>query len=122
MGKKERAQPKNFWPKKENLGKNCELWNPEKGCMFVKAEMRGRRSCEGIIDNVCLYLKGKTQPPTGFTQEQLKELKTRIPGVDWDPFDIPPGETGLEEILIQIPKKEIPQRRTVFSLKLVPSV
>lgn len=66
--------------------------------MAKKEEMRGRRSCEGSIDNVCLYLKDRTQPPSGFTGEQLQELKTRIPRVEWGQWDIPPGETGIEEI------------------------
>lgn len=27
------------------------------GCFFPKFEMEGRTSCEGMIDDVCLFLK-----------------------------------------------------------------
>ena len=49
-----------FYPSEENLGKNCQFWNlfgRFHGCNFPKAEMEGRTSCEGLIDDICLYLK-----------------------------------------------------------------
>ena len=89
-------------PTEENLGKDCEFWfgigNYEGkhrlgglaiGCGFPKAEMAGRLSCEGIIDDVCLYLK-IGRPPKSLTEEQIDALRYRIPGTD--NRDIPPGD------------------------------
>jgi len=78
-----------FYPEEANLGKNCLFWNIEEGCTFPKKEMEGRRSCDGIIDDVCLYLKNR-RPPKSLTPEQLLELRTRIPN---SPLDIPPGDS-----------------------------
>ncbi len=81
-----------FYPSEENLGKNCIFWNIEEGCIFPKKEMEGRRSCEGIVDDVCLFLKNGRRPKS-LTSEQLLELKTRVPGIS--PLSIPPGDTQL---------------------------
>lgn len=54
-----------FYPTEENLGENCQFWDFHgrfTGCNFPKAEMEGRTSCEGIIDNVCLFLKNGRDP------------------------------------------------------------
>lgn len=80
-----------FPPREENLGKNCRFWNPENGCRFPKTEMGGRKSCEGIVDDVCLYFKDR-KPPKSLTTEELLELKFRGPGMS--PLDIPQG--GIE--------------------------
>lgn len=88
------------YPAAENLGKNCEFWqgvdlDADKhlgvlavGCFFPKAEMEGRLSCEGIIDDVCLFLKTGRQPRS-LTAEQMDEIRHRIPL--GDNRDIPPG-------------------------------
>lgn len=93
---------KKFYPSVENLGKNCEFWQGVDiegkrtmgrlaiGCQFPKAEMEGRLSCEGIIDDVCLYLKNGRRPRS-LTEEQIFEIKTRIPGTN--NRDLPPGNT-----------------------------
>jgi len=73
------------------LGKIVFFWKIEEGCTFPKKEMEGRRNCEGIVDDVCLYLKDR-RIPKSLTPEQLLELKTRIPN---SPLDIPPGDTQL---------------------------
>ena len=87
-----KSEREDFWPTEENLGKNCRFWNMQKGCTFPKKEMEGRRSCEGIIDDVCLFLKDRRLPKS-LTSEQLLELRLRIPGRS--PLDIPPGDTRV---------------------------
>ena len=81
-----------FYPDEENIGKNCLFWSIQEGCTFPKIEMGGRRSCEGIVDDVCLFLKNGKRPKS-LTSEQLSELKFRVPGTS--PLDIPPGDTQL---------------------------
>jgi hypothetical protein len=90
-----------FYPTEKDLGKDCIFWQSidtesEKhvgvvavGCFFPKAEMEGRLSCEGIIDDVCLYLKDG-RIPKSLTEEQLSELQRRIPITD--NREIPPGD------------------------------
>lgn len=90
MRKREREE---FWPNEENIGKNCRFWSIEEGCAFSKREMEGRRSCEGIIDDVCLYLKDKRRLPKSLTPEQLVELKFRVPNTS--PLSIPPGDIQI---------------------------
>lgn len=80
-----------FWPIEKNLGKNCRFWSQEFGCIFPKKEMEGRRSCEGVVDDVCLYLKNRIIPKS-LTDEQRLELRTRVPN---SPLDIPPGDTQV---------------------------
>lgn len=83
----------NFYPQTQNLGKSCMYWNLRGrlvGCNFPKAEMEGRTSCEGIIDEVCLYLKDRGPLPTGLSKKQIRELKTRIPDPGQKPY-IPPA-------------------------------
>ena len=81
---------KRFYPTELNLGENCQYWDNTLGCYYPKAEMEGRRSCEGIIDDVCLYLKDKRMPKS-LTEEQIIWLKTRIPHFQQN-IDIPPGD------------------------------
>lgn len=91
-----------YEPKEENLGKDCEFWfgigNDEGkhklgglaiGCAFPKADMAGRLSCEGIIDDVCLYLK-IGRHPSSLTKEQIDTLRHRVPNAS--NRDIPPGD------------------------------
>lgn len=91
----------NAYPSEGNLGKNCEFWQgvdlePDKhmgvlavGCFFPKAEMEGRLSCEGVIDDVCLLLKDGRQPKS-LTDDQIAEIRHRIPF--GDNRDLPPGD------------------------------
>ena len=89
------------YPSEENLGHNCLFWQgveitPSRklgtvavGCFFPKAEMEGRLSCEGMIDDVCLFLKNGRKPHS-LTPEQIMEIRTRIPL--GDNRDLPPGD------------------------------
>lgn len=89
------SETEKFYPSKENLGKECRFWDLKgrsAGCNFPKAEMEGRTSCEGLIDDVCLYLKDRRRPKS-LTEEQIKELKIRIPSFDEKTY-IPPGQTS----------------------------
>lgn len=82
-----------FYPDEANLGKNCRFWNigsTAMACAFPKAEMEGRRSCEGVIDDVCLYLKNGRRPKS-LTEEQIREIKTRAPD-SADKSYLPPGD------------------------------
>ena len=88
MEKRERGY---FWPTEKTIGKNCRFWSQEFGCIFPKKEMEGRRSCEGIVDDVCLFLKNGRRPKS-LTPEQLLELRTRVPN---SPLNIPPGDTQV---------------------------
>lgn len=90
-----------FYPSEENLGKDCRFWqglesgDKQKlahiaiGCTFPKQEMEGRLSCEGIIDDVCLYLKNGRRAAS-LTKEQVDEIRRRIP--DGNNRDLPPGD------------------------------
>lgn len=86
------AEARKSYPLETTLGEECMYWRLEDsvGCHFPKAQMVGRVSCEGIIDDVCLYLKDGRQPAS-LSPQQLVELKTRIPGTQ--NRDIPPGNT-----------------------------
>ena len=88
-----------FYPSEENLGKDCQFWRIRGNehrlahaaidCAFPKYEMEGRLSCEGIIDDVCLYLKDG-QRPSSLTQDQLDEIRRRAPyGSN---RNLPPGD------------------------------
>lgn len=79
-----------LYPCEENLGKNCKFWSLDigsTGCNFPKAELIGRLSCEGIIDDVCLCLKDGIRPER-MTDKQMVELRTRT---SLDNTSIPPG-------------------------------
>lgn len=78
------------YPKEENLGSNCLFWGlGSLACSFPKAEMKGRRSCEGIIDDVCLFLKDGRKP-SSLTDAEIAEIKTRAPDL-YDKSYLPPG-------------------------------
>ena len=95
--------PERFYPVEKNMGKECGFWqslegNAEQrlafvalGCIFPKAEMEGRVSCEGIIDDVCLYLK-EGRMPKSMSEEQLNKIRYRIP--NGSNRDLPPGDTS----------------------------
>jgi hypothetical protein len=83
-----------FYPAERNLGRDCEFWavgGVAVGCCFPKAEMSGRTSCEGVIDDVCLFLKNGRHPDS-LTEQQIIELKTRMPDLE-NKLYIPPGGT-----------------------------
>ncbi|EKD64755.1 MAG: hypothetical protein ACD_50C00309G0006 [uncultured bacterium] len=80
-----------FSPREENLGRNCRFWSQESGCRFPKTEMLGRYSCEGVVDDVCLYLVSR-RIPSSLTPNQLEELRRRLPN---EPLDIPPGDIDI---------------------------
>jgi hypothetical protein len=82
------SETEKFFPTEQSLGKPCQYWLPLKGCNYPKLEMQGRRSCEGIVDDVCLFLRiGRT--PKSISSEQMVYLRTRRPGNN---LDIPPGD------------------------------
>jgi hypothetical protein len=80
-------------PSEENLGRECKFWalGGLAVCYYPKAEMHGRTSCEGIIDDVCLFLKDGRKPAS-LSEEQITELATRAPSLDTKAY-IPPGDT-----------------------------
>lgn len=80
-----------YYPSEENLGKDCTFWclgGLAAGCSFPKFGLEGRRSCEGIIDDICLYIKDG-RIPSSMTAEQRSALRTTLP----NPDNLPPGET-----------------------------
>ena len=78
------------YPKEANLGKDCLYWDVDAGCTFPKVEIQGRRSCEGVIDDVCLFIKDGRLPQS-LTEDQIAELRTRKPDLEGRP-NLPPGE------------------------------
>lgn len=82
-----------FYPTEANLGKNCRFWDLSgrfAGCNFPKVDMEGRTSCEGAIDEVCLYLKdGRLPKDHKIKVEDLKSLKLQPPNLGQKPH-IPP--------------------------------
>lgn len=88
------TEQQRFYPSEENLGRECRFWNsPQRrsfGCNFPKMQMEGRTSCEGIVDDVCLFLKNGRKPAS-LSEEQIRELKTRAPQFN-DKQYIPPGD------------------------------
>lgn len=89
------AESEKFYPSEENLGKTCLFWDlfgGFTGCNFPYVQMEGRVSCEGLIDDVCLFLKDGRRPKS-LTEEQIRELKIRIPSFE-EKLYIPPGETS----------------------------
>ena len=85
--------PEKYFPRAENLGQDCLYWaigGLASGCDYPKVELSGRRSCEGIVDDVCLYVKdGRT--PVSLTDGQIAEIKTSVPNSHYN--NLPPGGT-----------------------------
>lgn len=70
-----------FRPIEENLGKNCAFWAGRErgyGCFYPKVELSGRLSCEGIIDEVCLFRRSG-RPTSTLSEDQIREIKTQSP-------------------------------------------
>lgn len=83
-----------FFPQEQNLGRYCQFWNFKgrlKGCNYPKAEMEGRLSCEGVIDEMCLFLKDGRMPKS-VPKEVLTSLKTQSPSLGSKPY-IPASNT-----------------------------
>ncbi len=93
------VNPKEY-PSVNSLGKDCTFWKRDitytqseqqtTGCTYPKAELIGRTSCEGVIDDVCLYLLNGRKPKS-LTQEQIAKLKLNPASLTND-FLIPPGD------------------------------
>lgn len=78
-----------FYPNEQNLNKNCRSWDLNgrfAGCNYPKAEMEGRTSCEGLVDDMCLWLKDGRRSPN----IQVEGLKLQPPKLGQKPH-IPPG-------------------------------
>jgi hypothetical protein len=75
-------------PNLKNLGKDCLFW--QNGCQYPKIQMQGRTSCEGIVDDVCLYLLTGRHPKS-LTETQIKQLKLSPPSLGNKAY-IPPGD------------------------------
>lgn len=91
MGSKEKGEK--YYPSEENLGKSCMFWKLGgnfRGCNYPKVGLEGRMSCEGVIDDVCLF-KIRGRIPRGLSLEQIEQIKTQIPGIG-QALDLPPGE------------------------------
>lgn len=59
------------------------MWNLNgrfAGCNYPKAELEGRTSCEGIIDDMCLYSKDGRRSPN-ISEDQIRELKLNPPSL-----------------------------------------
>lgn len=85
-----------FYPTADNLGTNCSYWQLgglATACCFPKAELEGRRSCEGIIDDVCLFIKDGRETAS-LSEAQRLEIRTTIPNVD-SGKNLPPGDAPL---------------------------
>lgn len=65
-----------FYPNTENIGKDCMYWCYQEGCQYPKIELLGRRSCEGIIDDVCLFVNGSGPRPTELTENSANAIKS----------------------------------------------
>lgn len=70
-----------FYPREENLEKPCRFWSLDKpgfGCTFPKFELKDRVACEGIVDEVCLYIKDKRRP-SNICDDDLIAIKINPP-------------------------------------------
>ena len=83
------------YPLEENLGSSCRFWNLRGrfvGCNFPRANIKGRTSCEGMVDTMCVYLRiGKRIG--NISEEVLRQLKLNPP-TPGQKYDIPPGDFG----------------------------
>ena len=82
------------YPMEANLGRDCLYWSLGgfgTACCYPKAELEHRRGCEGIVDDVCLFVKDGRRP-SSLNQEQMDEIKNRAPDL-WDKSYLPPGNT-----------------------------
>lgn len=79
-----------YHPSEANIGEHCLYWKLggiATNCCYPKLELNGRSTCNGVIDDVCLYMKDG-RVPGDFSQLLLMGIKT-------GPHDsslLPPGE------------------------------
>lgn len=86
-------QREKFYPNEQNLGRNCNFWDLSgryAGCNYPKVGLEGRTSCEGTIDDVCLFIKDGRKPPS-LSEEQLRDIRFRPPRLGENP-ELPPGD------------------------------
>ena len=93
MSSSEQQPRERYSPKEANLGKDCIFWDLTKkmrfqGCNYPKAGLEGRLSCEGIVDDVCLFKLNGRIPPS-LTKEQITDIKL---GSSVMGRDLPPGD------------------------------
>ncbi len=77
-----------FYPKTDNFGENCLFWSTNEGCLYQKAELLGRRTCEGLIDDVCLFVMGVGKIPDGMSDEEANRIKNHPA---YSGINLPPG-------------------------------
>jgi hypothetical protein len=76
------------YPSDKNIGFDCLYWSNNAGCVYPKTELEGRRSCEGIIDNNCVYIiKGISIIAVS---KEVSVIKRNGP-LHYSSADIPPG-------------------------------
>jgi len=83
-----------YFPEEKYLGKYCQFWDFDGrfiGCNYPKAEMEGRVSCEGIVDEMCLFLKDGRMPKS-VSADVLSRLKIQPPSLGPKPY-IPASDT-----------------------------
>ncbi len=75
-----------YEPTEANLGKECEFWGDSEHsgrCQFSLPELCGRISCNGIVDEVCLYIKdGRVPRIQDLTRSQKAEMAIRHPSLN----------------------------------------
>ena len=82
------------------MGKPCTFWDLKgrfAGCNYPNAKIEGRVSCEGIIDDPCLWATCGIRPK-GLTDEQLKELKLIPPSLERNRMLSPGVTPDIERI------------------------
>lgn len=84
-----------YYPSQEHIGQNCMYWQLgglSTGCCYPKAEVEGRRSCEGVVDDVCLYVLHGVDAPS-LTDAQKIAINTRPPSHEAIE-QLPPGDAS----------------------------
>lgn len=88
------SEREEFYPEEKNLGKNCLYWQlegPIVGCIYPKAELQGRTSCEGMVDTICL-LRKDGRKPNSMTENQIRTIMNIPPSFEGN-RTLPPGNT-----------------------------
>ena len=81
-------------PLVENIGENCLFWDNQ--CAHPKAEMQGRVSCEGVVDDICIYLRTRVRPES-LTEAQIADLKLNPPAQGVKHY-IPASGSGIDSV------------------------